>query len=232
MDDLKVAELFQDAVFITANATGLGVTTLTPTCTFIKISDGTRVAGTVSEVGFGWYRVTDFINDAAGTWTTEWAVVGAYTIHGKVKVFKVGGGVIDDLRHVAAHDALIFPDDTNKTCTVTSGVGANTFGAWATLVDSAAGTLSSMFAANDGHLSAIHIEDADQVDVVYIIEFRDAISGDILGRMRFIKGTNKADVDDIRVNAPHINAGADIEYRMKDSVGGGQAELQLRYYLV
>ena len=64
-----------------------------------------------------------------------------------------------------------------------------------------------------------------------MIEFRDAVRGDTIGRMRFIKGTNKADVDDIRVRAPHIYAGADIEYRMKDAVGGGTAELQLRYYL-
>ncbi|GAF87776.1 unnamed protein product, partial [marine sediment metagenome] len=75
-------------------------------------------------------------------------------------------------------------------------------------------------------------EDASQADNIYLLELRDAVSGDILARMRFMKGTNKADVESIRVNAPHINAGADIEYRMKDATGGEDAELQLRYYLV
>ncbi|GAF91673.1 unnamed protein product, partial [marine sediment metagenome] len=126
MGDLKVDETFQDAVFITSTKTGLGIAGLTPTCHFVKISDGTRVAGTVQEVGAGWYRVTDFTNDADGSWGTEWAVPGAYTIHGKVKEFKVGGGILAELLHVAAHEALIFPDDTNKTCPVASGVGAHT----------------------------------------------------------------------------------------------------------
>jgi hypothetical protein len=97
MGDLKTSETFQDAVFIYTTATGVGKAGLAPTCTFVKIADNTRTAGTVQEVGSGWYRVTDFTNDAAGTWATEWAVVGAYTIAYPFKIFKVGGGVTADI---------------------------------------------------------------------------------------------------------------------------------------
>jgi hypothetical protein len=43
-------------------------------------------------MGNGWYKITDFTPDADGTWCTEWAVTGAYTIHYPYKEFKVGGG--------------------------------------------------------------------------------------------------------------------------------------------
>lgn len=97
MGDLKVSETFQDAVYITVIATGAAASGLAPTCTFVKIADGTRTAGTVQEVGDGWYRVTDFTPNTAGTWTTEWAVLGAYTIHYPYKEFKVGGGRTEDI---------------------------------------------------------------------------------------------------------------------------------------
>lgn len=97
MGDLKVSEVFQDAIFIIEDSSGLGKAGLSPTCTFVKISDNTRTAGTVQEVGSGWYRVTDFQADAVGAWTTEWSVAGAYTIHLAFKIFKAGAGQILDI---------------------------------------------------------------------------------------------------------------------------------------
>jgi hypothetical protein len=92
MGDLKTSETFQDSVYIYVTASGVAAIGQTPTCTFVKIADNTRTAGTVQEVGSGWYRVTDFTNDAAGTWATEWKIAGSYTIAYPFKIFKVGGG--------------------------------------------------------------------------------------------------------------------------------------------
>ena len=97
MGDLKNGETFIDCVFITPSTSNVGQIGLVPTCTFVKASDGTRTAGTVVEIGLGWYKCTDFASNADGTWLTEWAVVGNYTIHYPFKEFKVGGGVIADL---------------------------------------------------------------------------------------------------------------------------------------
>ena len=97
MGDLKTAETFVDCIFIVDSSTGLKKTGLSPTCTFIKAADGTRTTGTVAELGDGWYKCTDFVSDAAGTWLTEWAVSGSYSIHYPFKEFKVGGGQTADV---------------------------------------------------------------------------------------------------------------------------------------
>ena len=97
MGDLKNGETFVDCVFITLSTSNVGQIGLAPTCTFVKASDGTRTAGTIVEIGLGWYKCTDFVSDADGTWLTEWAVVGNYIIHYPFKEFKVGGGVIADV---------------------------------------------------------------------------------------------------------------------------------------
>lgn len=97
MGDLKSGETFTDCVYITLASTGAAATGLAPTCTIVKVSDGTRTAGTVSELGSGWYKVTDFTPDAAGNWLTEWALSSLYQIHYSFKEFKVGGGQVADL---------------------------------------------------------------------------------------------------------------------------------------
>ena len=90
-------ENFVDRVFITTTATGAGAAGLAPTCTFIDEA-GNRTGGTVVEMASGWYKITDFTPDADGTWCTEWAVAGAYTIHYPAKEFKVGGGQEADIK--------------------------------------------------------------------------------------------------------------------------------------
>lgn len=103
MGDIKVAETFIDCVFITVTATGAPALLLAPTCTFVKASNNTRTAGTVVELGSGWYKCTDFVSDAAGTWLTEWAVAGANTIHYPYKEFKAGGGQTADIATTVAN---------------------------------------------------------------------------------------------------------------------------------
>jgi hypothetical protein len=85
---LPINENFVDRVFISATPTGVGVAALSPTCTIIDESDN-RTAGTVADMGNGWYKVTDFTPDAIGTWCTEWRVGGTYIIHYPYKEFYV-----------------------------------------------------------------------------------------------------------------------------------------------
>lgn len=95
MGDLKVGETFEDRVYI-VDSSGAAKTGLAPTCTIIDES-GNRTAGTVAEMANGWYKVTDFTPDAAGTWCLEWAVTGAYIIQYPNKLFKVEGGLLADI---------------------------------------------------------------------------------------------------------------------------------------
>ena len=95
MGDIKVSEAFIDVVYIT-NVSGTAQTGLSPTCTSVKVEDNTRTSETVSELGSGWYQAT-VTPDAAGTWLTEWAVSGTYTIQYPFKMFKVGGGRTEDI---------------------------------------------------------------------------------------------------------------------------------------
>jgi hypothetical protein len=127
MGDIKVAETFIDCVFITDTATGAPALLLAPTCTFVKAADNTRTAGTVAELGSGWYKCTDFASDAAGTWLTEWAVAGAYTIHYPYKEFKAGGGLIADVGTVVdnIHDTDLPDVHTDVgTCITAAGTAA------------------------------------------------------------------------------------------------------------
>lgn len=95
MGDLKINETFTDTVRITGS-TGVPQTGLTPTCILVKIADNTRTNCPVTELGSGWYKA-DITPNAAGTWATEWSVVGGFIIAYPFKIFKVGGGQLDDI---------------------------------------------------------------------------------------------------------------------------------------
>jgi hypothetical protein len=113
MGDLKASEAYTTVCRINLLGTNTGVAGLSPTCTAIKAVDDTRSVCVVTELSNGWYKAS-FTNDAAGTWMSEWAVLGSYTIYGNYQVFKVGGGrtedintaltVVDGLLDVAAID--------------------------------------------------------------------------------------------------------------------------------
>jgi len=98
MGDIKVSETFVDLIRVLKTSDGSAGTGLTVSCTIIKASDNTRTAGTVAELSHGWYKLTDFTNDGAGTWATEWAVAeSGYTLYYPYKEFKAGGGRTEDI---------------------------------------------------------------------------------------------------------------------------------------
>src|SRR4030042_1295430 len=96
MGDLKASDTLRDAVYIYVTATGLAATGLSPTCNVRKLTDDTTQAGTVAEVGSGIYKMSRAVA-AEAFYLAEWAVTGAYTIVGNYKLFKAGGGRVEDI---------------------------------------------------------------------------------------------------------------------------------------
>jgi hypothetical protein len=148
MGDLQIGETFKDRCFITVLATGAPATLLADvTCTIID-ELGNRSAGTVAELSDGWYHCTDFTNDAAGTWSTEWSKTADpedYVFHYPYKEFKVGGGEVTDIK------------------TETAAILANT--------DVASSTLAT--AANLAVVDAFH--DVPAKDAVTNAQMRDVL---------------------------------------------------------
>ncbi len=140
---------------------------------------------------------------------------------------------IDHIYHYTHHVSDIFPDDTNKTVTLTAGGAINTFGAWAPVVDNLAVEFSTVFAAALGHMSAISIEDASIKDERYLLEISYGAARVVIARSRFMKVNIKVDVNHkVFVRSEHIHAGETVYYRMKCETALATAEVHFRYYLV
>ena len=142
---------------------------------------------------------------------------------------------IHHIYHFTFHTTEIFPGDTNLTVPVTAGGAADTFGAWAELVDNTPVTplaLSAVFASEEGHISSILIEEASVTDKRYLLELSYGASKVVVARSRFMKATNKIHVShQARIRAPHVPQGETVYYRMKCETGGATAEIHVRYYL-
>lgn len=141
------------------------------------------------------------------------------------------GQDIDDIHHYTHHVSDIFPDDTNKTVTLTAGGVANTFGAWAAVVDNLAAELSTVFAAANGHIASILIEDCSATDVRYELEVSYGAAKVVVARTRFMKEVNKTDVShQTRIRSIHIPLGETVYYRLKCETADGTAQVHFRYY--
>jgi len=140
---------------------------------------------------------------------------------------------IDQIYHYTHHVSDIFPDDTNKTVLLTAGGAINTFGAWAAIVDNIPVELSTVFAAQNGHIAAILIEDCSLTDERYELEVAYGDTYIIVARSRFMKILNKLNVNHkVMIRSIHIPAGETVYYRLKAETALGTAEVHFRYYLV
>jgi hypothetical protein len=126
----------------------------------------------------GWYKITDFTPDNDGTWCTEWAVAGAYTIAYPFKEFKVGGGVtadidgkvdvIDEYHDVPAQDAAANAQINEVVGNKTDTVGGDS------LV-----SLAKLIKAKTDNLPADPADDSDLDAAISIIdEFHDVPAQD------------------------------------------------------
>lgn len=139
-----------------------------------------------------------------------------------------------DFGLVNAHDTQIFPEDTGKTVTVTAHANINEWGAWVELEDSATNKLTSKFASNAGHITAILAESTESAGQIWEVELSYGDSKINCGRMRFISasvGIMPA-AQQIRIRTPHIPAGEIIYGRlMCDKAGEETITIHIRYYL-
>jgi len=143
------------------------------------------------------------------------------------------GAEIPQIYHFTHHVSDIFPDDTNKTVTLTAGGAIDTFGAWAAVVDNLAAELSTVFAASNGHICSILVEECNQTDKRYELEISYGATKVIVARTRFMKLANKVNVGhQTRIRSIHVPAGETVYYRLKCEVAAKTAEVHFRYYLV
>jgi hypothetical protein len=130
------------------------------------------------------------------------------------------------------HLSYIFPEDSNETATFTAGNVANTFGAWAEIVDNNAVSLSSKFTVQEGHLSAILIESADTKDKVYILEITSGSAKTPVAVHRFVAGdlVKLPTIQQIRVRPAPIPINETVYYRMKCETANAVCTLSFRYH--
>ena len=139
-----------------------------------------------------------------------------------------------DFGLVNAHSTIIFPITTGLTCTVTAHANINEWGAWVELVDSGATTLSTAFAANDGHISAIFVESTESAGQIWEVQLSYGASRTNCGSMRFISASVGfvPAAQQMRIRTAHIPAGETIYGRlMCNKAGEETATIHVRYYL-
>lgn len=134
--------------------------------------------------------------------------------------------------HTVNHSTSIFPANTNLTCTFTALATANTFSAWAEIVDSGATKLSAAFALLPGHLTEFTIESLSEVDTIYMIEFAHGTPKIGLTSVRFAGGTKFQSPDNVqRIWGAQIPKGAKVYYQMKTATAvADTALINIRYH--
>lgn len=125
------------------------------------------------------------------------------------------------------NETFLFPDSVSANVSLTAGAPADTFGAWAELVDSGAVTLSSKFATKSGYLVEIMLRDYSDANEIYIIEVATANDGtNVVGRDKV-----RSDWTYIRAfRSARIEAGVTLYYRMKAESAGATVNADFRYY--
>lgn len=130
------------------------------------------------------------------------------------------------------HETRIFPEASNLDVVFTSGGAADTWGAWAEIVDSAATTFTSRLTL-DGHIVGIGPEECSVIDQVYMLEIAYGATHTVIARLRVESGAQikLPAVGQRRIRSLHIPAGETIYYRMMDETGGGTMNVSIRYFL-
>lgn len=138
---------------------------------------------------------------------------------------------IEELYEDAFHLSEYFPEDSNETVTFTAGGVANTFGAWAEIVDNNAVTFSSKMANCHGHISGVLVEDASVNDKVYIFEIAYGTAKMVVVKGRALSATVLlSTVQQGRRRSLKLLQGETVYYRMKCETAGATGRVALRYH--
>ena len=139
--------------------------------------------------------------------------------------------ILNFLEEEAKHFTNIFPEDSNETVTFTAHANADTFSAWAEIVDNNAVTFSSKLALNCGHISAAMAESASATDKVYIYEISYGTAKTVVVTGRIMSGSVRiGNTQQPRIRGLGIPAGETVYYRIKCETGGADITASLRYH--
>jgi len=139
---------------------------------------------------------------------------------------------LEFLGEAQTHVTSLFPASSANYVTFTAGGVANTYGAWAEIVDDAANKLSDAFTAADGHITGICLEDLSVKDKRYMFEFSYGEDKTVILQHRFLAGEVKklAAVIFMRIRSVTILAGETVYYRMMCETAGATCELSFRHH--
>jgi len=139
--------------------------------------------------------------------------------------------ILNSLELESHHISDYFPEDSDETVTFTAGGVANTFGAWAEIVDNNAVTFSSKLTTCDGHISAFLIENTSVKDKIYIFEIAYGAAKTVVVRGRVLSATVLlSTVQQGRRRALSVLAGETVYYRMKCETAGATGQVAIRYH--
>ena len=139
--------------------------------------------------------------------------------------------ILNDLAIEAHHLSQYFPEDSDETVTFTAGGSANTFGAWAEIVDNNAVTFSSKMAACAGHISGFLIEDASVKDKIYILEISYGAARTVVVRDRALSATTLlSTLQQGRRRSLDIPLGETVYYRLKCETLSATLQIAIRYH--
>ena len=112
------------------------------------------------------------------------------------------------------HHTHVFPEDTDETVTFTAGNPANTWSAWAEIVDNNGAKLSDKITANS-HITGLLIEDTSKKDDAYLVEIAYGDAKTLAACYRFIAGetTKLPAVQQIRIRAELIPPTEKLHFR-------------------
>ena len=143
--------------------------------------------------------------------------------------------ITDELHDEVVTNNVIFPIDTDESVTFTSHASANTFCAWAEIVDNNAVTLSSKFAAYDGHITNIMVESNDGADdAKFLYELSYGAAKTLIRSGRCVSngsGATKETFQTVYGIGTEVPSGETIYYRIKCSTGGKLITVHLSYFL-
>ena len=139
---------------------------------------------------------------------------------------------MDEIVQLSTHETAIFPTATNLTCTLTAHADANTWSAYTEIVDSAATTLSSVFAACDGHVTAMVTESANTDDTTYMVELSYGASHTVISEWRLVSGTRKvSSTGQSSARGAHIPLGETVYARvMCETAGSKTLAVHFRHF--
>jgi len=144
--------------------------------------------------------------------------------------------IADHLEAAANHVTYIFPAATNLDCVLAAHATANLWSDYVEVADTTAETpitLSSLFAANCGHITGLIVESASQDDTVYMVELSYGAAHNRISVWRMTSGTNKVSPTGASAaKGGEIPAGETIYYRcMCETAAAKTVNVHIRYNL-